>query len=98
MWKLDLKCKNKQKAKHTGNLWFEVGGVAQRTAQHSGVKAGKEKCNRLLQLPLSKTTSWPRSCTQPHNRAGFEPQIQSHPEMWEELVSVSWEEMIFTGS
>lgn len=26
MWKLELKHKIKQKAKHAGNVWFEVGG------------------------------------------------------------------------
>lgn len=33
-----------------------------------------------------------------HERAGFEPQIQSHPRMWEDPASVSGEEMTFTDS
>lgn len=71
--------------------------MAWRRAEQRGVKAGKKKRDCLLQLPLTQShqPAWELHAA---TGAAFEPQIQSHPQMWEDPASVSGEEMTFTDS
>lgn len=99
MWKLNLKSKSKQKAKHSSNVGFEVGGGTNNRLSKSGVKAGKEKCNHLLQLPSNETTSQnnPGAAHNHTTALGLNPKSKLIPK-YKKSFLVSWEEMTCTGS